>query len=133
MQILRSRTDLLSEKLWRWNPAICVLMGLSRSSDACSSMRTTALEKQKCRPIGSVSKAVMRRTSLVAQWLRLHTSHAGGTGSIPGQGSKIPHAVWCKKKKKNTEQSGGHLTIGWMKEVRPREKRCRVLEGIEDK
>ena len=26
-------------------------------------------------------------TSLVVQWLRLHTSNVGGTGSIPGQGS----------------------------------------------
>ena len=29
-------------------------------------------------------------TSLVVQWLRLHTSNARGTGSIPGQGTK-PH------------------------------------------
>ena len=31
-------------------------------------------------------------TSLVVHWLRLHTSTAGGTGSIPVQGTKIPHA-----------------------------------------
>ena len=37
------------------------------------------------------------RTSLVAQWLRLHASSARGTGSIPGQRTKIPHAVWPKK------------------------------------
>ena len=30
---------------------------------------------------------------LVVQWLRLHTSNAGGTGSIPGQGTKIVHAA----------------------------------------
>ena len=40
-------------------------------------------------------------TSLVAQWLRLCTSTAGGTGSIPGQGSSTRHVVWQKKKKKN--------------------------------
>ena len=28
------------------------------------------------------------RTSLVAQWLRLHTPNAGGLGSIPGQGTR---------------------------------------------
>ena len=28
-------------------------------------------------------------TSLVVLWLRLYTSKAGGTGSIPGQGTKI--------------------------------------------
>ena len=40
---------------------------------------------------------------LVVQWLRLHASTAGGTGSIPGWGTKIPHATWHgpeKKKKK---------------------------------
>ena len=28
------------------------------------------------------------RTSLVGQWLRLHTSKAGGLDSIPGQGTR---------------------------------------------
>ena len=32
------------------------------------------------------------RTSLEVQWLRLCTSTAGGSGSIPGQGTNIPHA-----------------------------------------
>ena len=41
-----------------------------------------------------------RGTSLVIQWLRLHTSTAGGTGSIPVQGTKIPHAVWRSQKKR---------------------------------
>ena len=36
-------------------------------------------------------------TSLVAQWLRLQVSIAGGLGLIPGRGSKIPHAVWHSK------------------------------------
>ena len=42
-------------------------------------------------------------TSLAILWLRLHASNAGGMGSIPGQGIKIPHAVQhgqeIKKKK----------------------------------
>ena len=44
-------------------------------------------------------------TSLVVQWLRLHASTAGGGGSIPGQGTKIPHALGHgqKKKKKRRE------------------------------
>ena len=33
-------------------------------------------------------------TSLVIQWLRLYASTSGGTGSIPGQGTEIPCAVW---------------------------------------
>ena len=43
----------------------------------------------------------------MVQWLTLHTSNAEGTGSIPGQGTKIPHAVQhsqrLKKKKKKKE------------------------------
>ena len=35
----------------------------------------------------------------MVQWLRLRYSTAGGTGSIPGRGIKIPHAMWPKKKK----------------------------------
>ena len=38
--------------------------------------------------------------SLAFQGLRLHASKAGGTGSIPGRGTKIPHAAWCGQKKK---------------------------------
>ena len=40
-------------------------------------------------------------TSLAVHWLRLHTSTAGGMGSIPGWGTKILHATrktWPKKK-----------------------------------
>ena len=32
-------------------------------------------------------------TSLVVQWFRLCASNAGGGGSIPGLGTRIPHAV----------------------------------------
>ena len=37
-----------------------------------------------------------------SQWLRRHASNVGGMGSIPGQGTKIPHAMWQKKKKNPT-------------------------------
>ena len=33
----------------------------------------------------------------MVQWLRFHASTVGGAGTIPGQGTKIPHAT----KKKN--------------------------------
>ena len=36
-------------------------------------------------------------TSLAAQWLRFCASHVGGMDLIPGQGSKIPHAVWPQR------------------------------------
>ena len=35
---------------------------------------------------------------MAVQWLGLHASTAGGTGSIPGQGTKIPHALWHDQK-----------------------------------
>ena len=45
------------------------------------------------------------RTSLAVQWLRPHASFAGGRGSIPGQGAKIPQIVWQGQKKKSILQS----------------------------
>ena len=34
-------------------------------------------------------------SSLALQWLGLHAFTRGGTGSIPGQGTKIPQTAWC--------------------------------------
>ena len=39
-------------------------------------------------------------TSLAVQWLRLCASNAGGTGSIPDWGTKIPRASKRGQKKK---------------------------------
>ena len=36
---------------------------------------------------------VYKRNILVVKWLRLHASTAGGAGSIPGRGTKIPQAM----------------------------------------
>ena len=33
-------------------------------------------------------------TSLVVQWLKLHSFIAVSAGSLPGQGTKILHAAW---------------------------------------
>ena len=38
-------------------------------------------------------------TSLAVRWLTLHASTARGVGSIPGRGTKIPHATRPKSKK----------------------------------
>ena len=46
----------------------------------------------------------MEGTSLVVQWLRLCASNSGGTGSIPGQGTKSPHAAWHGQKKKKKKK-----------------------------
>ena len=40
--------------------------------------------------------------SLAVQWLGLHALNVEGLGSIPGQGTKIPQAVWHGQKKKKT-------------------------------
>ena len=43
-------------------------------------------------------------TSLAVQWLRLCVSTAGGMGSIPGWGPKIPHAAQRGQRKKKTKK-----------------------------
>ena len=42
-------------------------------------------------------------TSLTVQWLRLSTSTAEGTGSIPGRGTKITPATQHSQKRKINE------------------------------
>ena len=42
---------------------------------------------------------IYQGTSLTFQWLRLHTFTAGGSGSIPGRGARIPPALWLGHKK----------------------------------
>ena len=51
-----------------------------------------------------------RGTSLVVQWLRLHASTAGGTGSVPGRGTKITHGKREKEKKTTTKASSTKQT-----------------------
>ena len=46
----------------------------------------------------------MEGNSLVAQWLGLQASTAGGMGSIPGWGTKIPQAPQHRQKKKVEER-----------------------------
>ena len=48
------------------------------------------------------------RSSLVAHWLRLHASTVGGTSSIPGHRTKIPHAAQCSQKNKEIKTQGCH-------------------------
>lgn len=43
---------------------------------------------------------------LVVQWLRLLASTAGGTGSIPGLGTKILHVLRHVQKKKLQKRDG---------------------------
>ena len=46
-------------------------------------------------------KWISHGTSLAAQWLRLHTSNAGGTSLIPVLGIKILYATWHGQKRKS--------------------------------
>ena len=48
---------------------------------------------------------------MVVQWLGLGASNAEGTGSIPSQGTKIPHAIWNSQntKDKTNRQKNSHL------------------------
>ena len=39
--------------------------------------------------------------SLGVQWLGLRAPTAEGLGSVPGEGTKIPAAVWCDQNNKN--------------------------------
>ena len=43
-------------------------------------------------------KIELPATSLAVQWLRLRASNAGGSGSIPCWGAKIPRAAWHDQK-----------------------------------
>ena len=51
-------------------------------------------------------------TSLAVQWLRFRASTAGGTGSIPGQGTKIPHAKRHGQKNQKTKQKKQKPNLG---------------------
>ena len=58
--------------------------------------------------------------SLAIQWLRLRACNAGGTGSIPGQGTKIPHERSMAKKREGERlrrtqlrrDRGGPISLG---------------------
>ena len=51
--------------------------------------------------------------SLVAQWLGLRTSPAGGLDLIPGWGTKIPQAARCNQKKKGMLHKWNHMVTFW--------------------
>ena len=55
---------------------------------------------------------ICTQTSLAVQWLKLHASTAGSTGSIPGEGTKIPHAIQhSHKQTKNLYTNVGSSSI----------------------
>ena len=56
-------------------------------------------------------------TSLVVQGLRLRAPTAGGTSSIPGQGTKIPSAMRHGQKSKTNKQKTPIIKLWWNKEL----------------
>ena len=44
--------------------------------------------------------------SLKVQWLRLCAFTVGDTGSIPGSGTKVPHALWHSQEQQTNEKGG---------------------------
>ena len=64
-------------------------------ADSCRCMaETNTIEKK---PKNSIENF------WTVQWLRLQSSTAWATGSIPGWGIKILHATWHSQKPKQTE------------------------------
>ena len=58
----------------------------------------------------------------MAQWLRLQASNAGGLGLIPGQGTKILHAVrFDKNRKSDIYITNLHITAFIMTRDSPRQ------------
>ena len=51
-------------------------------------------------PYTKINSKWIKGNPLAVQCLGLHASTAGGTGLIPGQGTKIPQAAWRHQKKK---------------------------------
>ena len=51
--------------------------------------------------------------SLVVQWLGLFASNARGMSSIPVQGTKIPHAMWCGQNFFKLKYINMSVTINW--------------------
>ena len=50
---------------------------------------------------------------MAVQWLRL-PSNAGGTGLIPSQGAKIPHALWPKNQNIKQKQYCRKFNPKWL-------------------
>ena len=82
-----------------WSQGLC--------DESLASLKQGSLKKERGKGRQHCSlKDVQNGTSLAVQWLRLCASNAGDMGSIPGWGTKIPHAAQgsqSEKKKKVQE------------------------------
>ena len=48
----------------------------------------------------------------MVQWLKLCASTVGGAGSIPGWGTKIPHALWYSQKTNKLKKKKKDIFLG---------------------
>ena len=60
-------------------------------------------KEKKTDHLNCLIKDIKIGNSLAVQWLGLRTFTAGVQGSIPGRGTKIPHAAQCGKTNKQTK------------------------------
>ena len=80
---LQTASDFSISSVWAW----------SRQTEVGSSSLAGADTKRE------EKKNSWEGTPLAVQWLRPCASEVGGAGSIPGQGTEIPQAVWCDQTK----------------------------------
>ena len=59
----------------------------------------------------SVTSECLLCSSLEVQWLVLYASTAGDEGSVPGQGTKILHAMLCCKKRERERENKKMSTL----------------------
>ena len=60
---------------------------------------------------------------MAIQWLRFHVPVQGGAGSIPGQGTKIPHASWSKYQNINNKSNTVTNSLKTFKVVHVKKKK----------
>ena len=84
----------------------------------------------------SSSKNKAGRTFLAVQWLWLLASPLGGTGSIPGQGTKMLHASQCSNNNNNSASHNVILGLTWITKagrfvgVYPREEATCIIHHL---
>ena len=106
----------------------CRVVNCMCFSCLCSSVTSTTLVKSlenTEKPRAEVREEFCHfGTSLVVQWLRLCAPNAGDMGSIPGQGTKIPHACRARKKKKRQTKKQNYAAL----QLCPVRTRWRLLQ-----
>ena len=65
----------------------------------------------------------------MVQWLRLCAPNAGGTGWIPGWGTKIPHAAWRSQRKKKKKNKIKTSTLYMLKNIKKKKKKRKIIEA----